>query len=264
MAIAFVNAGNGVNFGGGGFTAMAAGAVSLSAGNTLIASVRFYPGGSDPGAGAVTSVTDTAGNTYVRAVRTYAPPSNGSDVEIWYALNTTANASNVVTFNLNASYAYWEVNTAQYSGLATSGALDKTATGAANSTVVTSGAYTTTQADELLFAVMDYDSSLGQSWTPDTGYTLRGSNVCLAMEDKIVSAIQTGVTTSATLSTTRNLNIAVATFAATGGGGGGADQPTMRRWGGVPFMGGSVGNKGVGRRWGRTQDGLFIPRSCFA
>ena len=38
-------------------------------------------------------------------------------------------------------------------------------------------------------------------------------------------------------------------------------QPTMRRWGGVPYMGGQgIGNKGKGRMWGKTRSGVIVPK----
>jgi hypothetical protein len=44
-----------------------------------------------------------------------------------------------------------------------------------------------------------------------------------------------------------------------------AGQPTMRRWGGVPAMGGTnIGNKGTGRMWGRTRSGIIVPRRLAA
>jgi hypothetical protein len=51
----------------------------------------------------------------------------------------------------------------------------------------------------------------------------------------------------------------VASFAPAGAA---AGQPTMRRWGGVPFMGGRFSNASApgGGVWGRTRDGLIVPR----
>ncbi len=83
--------------------------------------------------------------------------------------------------------------------------------------------------------------------------------------------IQTTATATNPVCTSGNTDSIVAVIAsfksAGGGGGGGADQPTMRRWGGVPFMGGQgVGNagSGSGRMWGRTRDGLIVPRRLAA
>src|SRR4029079_15460520 len=49
-----------------------------------------------------------------------------------------------------------------------------------------------------------------------------------------------------------------------------AGQPTTRRWGGVPFMGGQGvagkgwGGSGGGRMWGRTRTGLIVPNRLAA
>ncbi len=224
MAIAYVNSTSGADFGGGGFTNLTTAAFSVSAGNLIVAGMRVYRS-TDPGSGAVSSVTVTDGNTYVRAVRTYFPASDGSDVEIWYAENIGGHATNVVSFNMNNSnYQYWSVVAAQYSGLATSSALDTTATGSqASGTSVTSGAFTTTQADEVLISIQTYDAATGQVWTQGSGYTDRINDTAevLMLQDKIVSAIQTTVTASASIPVSRNLTQAVATFKAPGGGGGG-------------------------------------------
>ncbi len=44
--------------------------------------------------------------------------------------------------------------------------------------------------------------------------------------------------------------------------GGGAGQPTMRRWGATPYVGGHGINAGGGggRMWGRRQSGLIVPK----
>lgn len=43
-----------------------------------------------------------------------------------------------------------------------------------------------------------------------------------------------------------------------------AGQPTMKRWGGVPHVGGrkGFGRSGGGAAWGRTRDGLWIPQKA--
>jgi len=42
-------------------------------------------------------------------------------------------------------------------------------------------------------------------------------------------------------------------------------QPTMRRWGAMPYIGGQgIGNKGSGRMWGRSREGLVVPRRLAA
>jgi hypothetical protein len=60
---------------------------------------------------------------------------------------------------------------------------------------------------------------------------------------------------------TSDADVAAAVAVFTPSAGGSAGQPTTRRWGGVPYVGGhGIGNKGSGRMWGRSTVGLYVPR----
>lgn len=69
----------------------------------------------------ISSVTDSRGNTYTEAV-----PYNAHNIAIWYAQNAFAGAT-TVTVNYSGSTSYDSVAIHEYSGVATSGALDTTA-----------------------------------------------------------------------------------------------------------------------------------------
>lgn len=57
----------------------------------------------------------------------------------------------------------------------------------------------------------------------------------------------------------------VAVLEPAGGGGGGDNQPIVRRFGGVPNIGGQhLSNRGMGRMWGRSREGLIVPRRLAA
>lgn len=224
MAIAYVNSGTGRDYSGPSSAALTAAATSLTAGNAIIVGARWY----DPtNTIDVSSVTDTAGNTYVQGPARFASGGTWEQLIIWFALNATGHASNVVSVNLSSAVQFWGVVTAQYSGLATSSAYDTTADGLNGGGTITTGAFTTDTADELLFALAQV-ANTGQTWSPTAGggYTIRAqdaSNVAV-VQDKIVSAIQTGVTTSIDCSdagTTKSM--LVATFRAAAGGGGGGN-----------------------------------------
>jgi hypothetical protein len=223
MAIAYVNSGTGRDYSGPSSAALTAAATSLTTGNAIIVGARFY----DPtGTVTVSSVTDTAGNTYIQGPPKFAS-GTGEHLVIWHALNVTGHASNVVSVNLSAAVQFWGVVTAQYSGIATSSAYDTTATALNGGATMTTGAFTTAQAEEVIFAVAQV-ANTGQTWTAGSGYTIRAqdaSNVTV-VQDKIVLAIQTGVTTSIDCSdagTTKSM--LVATFKAAAGGGGGTPNP---------------------------------------
>jgi hypothetical protein len=208
-SITLVNTSQGSDYSGGSSTNLAVTAASLTAGNFIVVGTRTYTGEKT-----VTSVTDTAGNTYYKASGRQATYTT-TRTEIWYAYNVLGNASNTVTVNMSAGVQYWGVVTAQYSGISKISPLDTTVSGdTATGTTVTSGNFTTTVANELIIAFAEYDSTVGQTWTAGGTYAIQkqDASTVVALEDKIVSSVQTNTTASMTLGTSRNLSIYVATF----------------------------------------------------
>src|ERR1051326_3467595 len=174
------------------------------------------------------AVTDTAGNTYTLVATVGGDTGTNLThvVAILYAKNITGNGSNVINIAFSRSSSPENpprINAfaLQYSGLSTSAPLDQSvATEGSLGSSVTSGSFTTTAADELLFAIAANVSDDVTACVAGTGYTLEDSSVASAsnygigVEDKIVSSIQTGVTTSMTFTLTNNNypGIVVATF----------------------------------------------------
>jgi hypothetical protein len=124
----------------------------------------------------------------------------------FYAKNTSANASDVVTATYSANTSYTWLSCRQYSGANTSSPLDTSAIGANSSQVcgansMSTGTFTTTAVNEVL--VGGFYIQLTSS-TPfvGSGYTLGNStsDYSLWTEDQLTSSIQTGVT--ATFGTT--------------------------------------------------------------
>jgi hypothetical protein len=223
MAIAYVNSGHGSDYTGGAPSSLTAAATSLTTGNAIVVGARWF----DPTSTvSVVSVTDTAGNTYA-AGPAQLTSGSGEQLAIWFAMNMTGHASNIVSMNLSGTVQYWGIVHNQYSGLATASAYDTTANATSGGGTMTSSAFTTAQADELLFALAQV-ANVGQTWSPTAGggYTIRvqdASNVTV-LQDKVVSAIQTGVTTSIDCSDSGSAkSMLVATFKAAAGGGGGVD-----------------------------------------
>src|SRR5262245_28368753 len=99
----------------------------------------------------VQSVSDTKGNTYARAVGPTVVSGFASQA-IYYAKNTvaaTANSNTVtVTFNIAAQYV--DLRIAEYRGLDQTNPVDVVAANSGNSTSSSSGAVTTTNANDLL------------------------------------------------------------------------------------------------------------------
>jgi hypothetical protein len=222
-AIAYVNSTENSNYGGGTTTTPSADAFSVSAGNLIVAAMRFPIITTE----SVTSVTDTAGNTY-QAASGAADTTPGNDrIEIWYAMNTTANASNVITFHMSTGASFWSIVAAQYSGIATSSAFDAAASGedGLGNTSVTSGAFSTAQADELIVGAAQSTGS--GTWSAGTGLTnarVTDGDGIAGLADKIVSATQSSVTATMTSTVTNSKSIAVATFKAAAAASGAHNQ----------------------------------------
>ena len=170
------------------------GTVNTGTGGLTVACVRWY----NPGTEAVSGVTDTAGNTYAQlaAKTTYS----GTSVQCFAAVNTTANANNAVSFNMSTGVIYAWAFQIHYSGLVTTSVVDALDVYAskthASGTSITSDAFTTAQADEVIIAVADVADLAGTFSatspltlvTPSSSYNVGGAG------DEIVSSIQSSAT----------------------------------------------------------------------
>lgn len=131
--------------------------------------------------------TDTRGNTWGLAIG----PVRGSSGSAWiyYSMGCLA-GTNTVTVNLSAS-AVVSVAVHEYSGLATAGALDQTASGTGNSTSPSTASVSTTYSNELIFAVSAIFPG-GQSFTNGAGFNTRinvtGGSLDRATEDRVVTS----------------------------------------------------------------------------
>ena len=124
-------------------------------------------------------MADTQGNTFTQAV------ANGSDA-IFYATNINGGAD-TVTANFAASTGYSVIYIHEYAGLATS-PLDQVSSQTGTGTAVTSGAKTTTQANELIFGYAAVDNRVSGG---GTGFTVRQTAGGNMSEDMIVSSTGT-------------------------------------------------------------------------
>jgi RHS repeat-associated protein len=183
---------------------------AVSTGDAIVVGVTNF--------GAVSTVTDNKGNTYTKV----ADAKNGTDhAAIYYAKNVTGGSTFTITSNAGGTIAAHE-----YSGIATSTPLDKTASSTGTGTVLSSGTVTVGNDHEVYFAVGWSDNS-GDTWTAGSGYTLRQQETDnntwerLATEDAILSSASTSVARF-TVTTSDSWAAAIATFkpSTTGGGGG--------------------------------------------
>ena len=136
---------------------------------------------------AVNSVTDTSGNAYLLAVGPTSYAGKGTQL-IYYAQNIAAAAAgaNTVTVTFNATVPYPDVRILEYSGISSS-ALDVAVGASGNSSSLSSGAVTTTNANDLLVGA----NYIGGCFKAvGTGYTQRlvTSPDCDLVEDEVVAA----------------------------------------------------------------------------
>src|SRR5215472_12313410 len=157
------------------------------------------------GGPAITLVVDTQGNSFVQAA------ASGGDA-LWYATNIKG-GTDTITANFAASTGFSLIYIHEYAGLASS-ALDQVSTQTGTGTAVTSGAKTTTQANELVFGYASVGNRVSGG---GTGFTVRQTAGGNMSEDMIVS-------TTGTYAATFTQNISskwtgfLVTFKGAGGG----------------------------------------------
>lgn len=184
-------------------------ATSLTTGNSIVIGVRW----SEAAGQTVSSVTDTAGNTYTALTKVDNAGAGFTDhIQIWYCLNATGHANNIVTATLSAACTFVYISSVQYSQVMS---VDATASGTSESPNVTvnSGSFTTFVPNEVIIAYSEV-GAVGATWTAGTGYTKRVTDVdnVTMFQDKIVTTVQSGVTASATSSSTNDKAISVITL----------------------------------------------------
>lgn len=214
MSISFVT-GNAF-FNAGSSSSNAFTALNVSSGDTIVVGSRTGVPGSS-----VLSVTDTAGNVYRQLSGNYG---SSTPTELWYCTNCLSNASNIVTINYTNGSGNASGAVGQYRGLATLSPVDVVDLAHVNSGfTITSNAFTTTVANSLLICYAIINNT-GGSWTPDTGWTNAAADASGVgmLQHKIVSSIQSGVTTTVTHTqgNDKNLNTASLHVTISGGGGG--------------------------------------------
>jgi len=127
-------------------------------------------------------VSDTSGNTYTAATARQSFGNNWS-AQVFYAANILGGANTVkVTFG-TAITGFGILYLHEYSGLATVSPVDVSASAAGTSASMSSGAVTTTQANDLLFAAGASDGSVSKG----TGFTSRLTGFGNLTEDRTVT-----------------------------------------------------------------------------
>ncbi|MGZ3584982.1 MAG: Ig-like domain-containing protein, partial [Ktedonobacterales bacterium] len=118
---------------------------------------------------AATSASDSRGNSYhVDAVKSNSGTSTNTDIISGYVV-TPLVSGDTITVNFNNSAALLSALATEWSGIASTGALDRAATNQGNTTSLTSSAITTTQPGDLLIG--SFAGSDNATFAPGTGFT---------------------------------------------------------------------------------------------
>lgn len=184
-----------------------------TAGNAVILGVTF--GNTNP----TITATDNEGNSYAVAQQTYDSAHNQGSA-ILYALNIHGGSSHTVTVNFSNNVAYLALGINEYTGLASSSALDTAAGRGGSGTSPSSGTATTTANGDLIFGVGVVDSSGSlESILAGTGFTKRvdlGSLAAYSDEDQVQTSAGS-IAATWTLPVSQNWIASVAAFKPKGG-----------------------------------------------
>jgi hypothetical protein len=195
--------------------------INVATGDTIVVGYR----GENTGIN-IASVTDTAGNEYTFAGYVNLIAS-ASYFEVWYCTNAIAHATNLVTVNLTGAASSRGIGILQARGLATVDPIDVVVRIAVATATITSPAFTTKFANELIVAFAQLNAT-GNLWTAGSGYTgVQDSSDVTLVEYKIVSSIQTGVTADATNASAATKGMIVVTFHETISGGGSGEASAV-------------------------------------
>jgi hypothetical protein len=217
--------------------------MNVASGNALVACVRQGTNNTAP-----TSVNDGGSNTFTHITASDATANSGNLLSLWVMQNSVANATATFTATWGTAQAFNSILVRQYSGVATSGATDASGTGTAAGPVssVTSSAFTTTQASELIAAcataggtTLTFSAgSIGGTTATNLLADGAGGAEMTSEEDLTVSSIQTAITAAMSNGTSvTNWEISVVTLKAPSSSTGGAGAGGKAGFGGAGGVG---------------------------
>ncbi len=155
---------------------------TTKAGDLLVLSASEYTGATNH----LTSITDSAGNTWTR-IGAYDVSGHNSNGELWYAAN--ANPVTTVTAHV-ASAASIAFEVQEFSGVATTSALDTSAGTSNTGTAASSGAATASLADELVVGFVAGHNNAEAISVTSPGYTNLAQETSTGTTASIVSGFQ--------------------------------------------------------------------------
>lgn len=175
--------------------------IATTLGNAVIVAVSQ---GTD-NTGTVT-ITDSGGQSYTQTAAGYSDESNANSRSgLFFKANSAVLSS--ITSTWNGSKANVAIIACEFSGMVISG-LEDTSVNSGSTTFVTSltsGAFTTTNANDVLFYAVKVNAPSGNTFTVGSGYTIPANGVipgagnsAQGIQYKIVSSTQTSQTTGMT------------------------------------------------------------------
>ena len=162
----------------------------------------------DSSGGATMTCSDSQRNTYVSAIIKNDTRHNQA---VGLLCRQHQGGSNTVTATFGLNHTYRRLAIHEYSGVAASASLDKTASAAGSSVTVTTPAVTTAVAGELVVAYVMDDGAASSTFTASSGFTLRQSVGATASED-LVQAAAGAISASYRMSVAHDSVVALATF----------------------------------------------------
>ena len=208
------------------------------------------------------TVSDSKSNTWTALTLREVEFQRG---KVWYAYAPSVGSGH--TFTVAGTNTYATLLMSAWSGAAASPFDQQNGTANTNS-VLSTGSVTPTEDNELVLAFVGFDNNSGGAVSVNASLSIIQSQAYVAATQDgasdayIVQTSAGAVNPQWNITTSTKLAVAIATFKAASGGGGGG-QPMMRRWGGAS---GFVGGKGIGQSgsrggaWGRTREGIYVPR----
>lgn len=199
--------------------------VNVTAGSLIVAACRYGTNGRTE------TMTDTLTNTYAKAIEEEQANDGNGTLMIWYAMNSGAGAD-TVTCTIDGAAAIMRATTSEFSGAATTNALDKTASAEGTSAAPASGNVTPDSNGQLLFAT-GFASNV-ETFTAGTDFTINTAVPAADGTQRLASERFIQATAAAhngdftIINADRNWAAAIATFREAGAAA--APQPIRRRF----------------------------------
>lgn len=255
-----------------GWTRIAHGSAGASAGNHKTVSVTVDSSGGDlivmggawyPNAGVNGTFSSNKAGTV--SLTNVIAVTDSRAVRLAFMAAPTVGSGHVLTLDHLTSDIYPGLSVEVWAGSHASPLDQQNGASSASASSLAPGSITPTQDGELIFAVLMNENNSGGARSINGGFTLgdgtaynagasEGVHIAYLEQTSAVAANPTWSITNAAALAVKIVSFKAAVVA--------AGQPTMRRWAGVPHMGGrSLGSRHgkSGRSFGRTNSGLYVP-----